>query len=78
MAIRQTASVKTDTVTTHMVRVEIERGVMPSMGNDDICIVEVVLHSDKMDANRQPVVKKIRLNYRDMTTLCSEFVVRDF
>jgi hypothetical protein len=76
MPIRQTASVKTDSVTTHIVRVDIAEGVLPSMGNDDIC--EIYLQIAPKQPNHPPVLKKVKLNYRDMTTLTSEFVLRNY
>jgi hypothetical protein len=74
-AIRNSASVRTDSVTTHIVRIDVNSNSLPDMGNDDIC--EIYLQITPK-ADRAPVMKKIRLNYRDMTTLCSEFVIRDF
>jgi hypothetical protein len=37
-----------------------------------------MVHGNNGQANRRPVVKKIRLTPRDMVELCSEFVVRDW
>lgn len=73
-AIRQSAHVHTDTFTTHMIRVTIPQEVAPVVSRDDIVFVEVMIGTSDM-----PIVKKIRLNNRDMDRLCPmDFTIRDY
>lgn len=75
-AIRKSAVVQTDSVTTHIVRIDLSARDLPDMSNADIC--EVYLQITPTQDNRKPITKKFRLTYSDMDTLTSEFVVRNF
>jgi hypothetical protein len=66
---RYIAEVQHTSVTTHIVTMVMETMAMPqNITEDDIVTIEVVIPSS-LGLNYKPVVKKIRLNDRDLSIL---------